>query len=163
MPRRGSGNLAHWPDSWNRWVRVRAAGSAHCRAPGQTPDRLVVHEVDSVSDATRQDADFVGSNQEMAHFCRDVKRAQLRHNEHVAVGTVEGRFLRHRLGGAVDIVADAVLQSGIPRPGDHIQAADPIHIRVDIKRIPSELIRNIIEFGFQAVVTRHRLERGVRC
>ena len=61
-----------------------------------------VGENDLVPNASRDDADLVGANEERAQLRLDVENPVLRDDEEVTVGGIEGRTRVHGFAGSID-------------------------------------------------------------
>ena len=122
-------------------------------------DRLVVYKIDPVSNSTRQHTDFVGADEESAHFCPDIESTALRDNQHITIGVIESSSLVHGAGRAVDVVSNPVLKRRITCSAEQLQTPNPVDTGPGVEGIPSKLIRDIVELWFQGLVTINGFER----
>ena len=101
-----------------------------------------LREGDAVSDATWDDADLVGADEQATQLRLDVEYAVLRDDEEVTVCRVEGFVRSHVFAGGVDEVANSRLHGWVTRAGDEVQRVHPVHCLVEVEGVPSQLVWN---------------------
>lgn len=83
--------------------------------------RLLVGQFDVIANPPRYHTDLVRPNQNVTQFSPNVEHTVLRDDEKIAIGTIEGRFLRHRRAGRVNVDAYSLFHSRIPGARHQIQ------------------------------------------
>lgn len=80
-------------------------------------------------------------------------------NQEVSVGRVE-RFLAHVLSGGIEQDTQTLLRRGVTRSRNQVQAVNPVHRLIQIKRVPAKLVGDMVQLGCfrcQARVVRIRI------
>ena len=103
-----------------------------------------LREGDVVPDAARDDADFVGADEDGAKFSGNVEYTVLGYDEEVAVGRVEGGVGVHGFAGGKDEDAKALFHCRVTGTGDEVKRMDPVNRFVHVKGVPAELVRNLV-------------------
>lgn len=112
---------------------------------GGLPAHRTFWKLDTVSDATRDDADLVRPDQNPAELCLYIQHAVLKDDKEVAVGRVERLVWIHVLARGEDVDAQAALHSGVARAGDQMERVHPVDRLVKIEGVPAELIGNLVD------------------
>lgn len=102
-------------------------------------------EGDTVADATRDDADFVGPHEEAAELGLDVEDAVLQDDEEVAVCRVKGLVGIHVLSGGEDEDANARLERRVACARDEAERVDPVDRLVEVKGVPAQLVGYLVD------------------
>ena len=122
---------------------------------------------DIVANSTWDDADFVWSNQNVPQLRAYVQYTVLRHDEEIAIGTVKGRVMIHRLPSGKDEHSNSLLHRGISCTSDEFERMNPVDGFVHVKWIPSQLVGYLMKLVVLriGIVGRcfSRLERRMSC
>jgi hypothetical protein len=120
--------------------------------------------VDTVLDAPWDDNNLIRPDKQVAQLSSDIQHAMLRHDEHVAVRRVYGRVGIHVAPSSEDKDAYSSLHGRVTGTGDLPHTTYPVNILVDVKGIPSQLIRDLGKFGiFPMRIVVQGLKRRMRC
>lgn len=104
-----------------------------------------LRESDAVADATGDDADLVGSDEETSELGLDIQDTVLRHDEEVSVRGVEGGTFIHVPACGEDVVSHSCLHGRIAGTGHEVQRMHPVYGLVDVEGIPSQLVWYVID------------------
>ena len=102
---------------------------------------------DVVTDSSWDDTDLIGAHKQTAQFGADVQHPVLQHDEKVAVGRIERLVLVHALSCCENEYSYTLLHRRIPRTRNEFQPVYPVHRLIEVKRIPPELIGDLVELA----------------
>lgn len=102
-------------------------------------------QINSVTNAARDDANLIGPNEKFALLGLDVEDAVLEDNEEVAVGAVKCLVFRHALARCEDIHAYSVFHRWVAGAGDEVEAVNPVDGFIQVKGVPAELVGDLVD------------------
>ena len=105
-----------------------------------------VRQGDVVTDATGDDAYFVGPDEELTELCANFQDTVLEHDQEVAIGTIKCRVWIHGLASGEYKHPQACFHCGVSSTGDKMQRVDPVNCFVHIEGVPAQLVGNLMEF-----------------